>query len=148
MIVCGTGHRDPLLFFTNETKDNFPQWEAAVRKDLKGWLKKYRPKLVISGGAPGWDTWLFEEAFKLEIETSVYAPWPGAAYDKFKGIAGEFKLCSEKYHKNCYFVRDKAMVDAADLVLALCAPTAVKGGTVYTRDYALDKRKAVINFWI
>lgn len=148
MIICGTGHRDPKLFFTFESLKNYPEWEKAVRTSLVQALTQAKPELVISGGAEGWDTWLFEEAFKLGLKTAVYAPYPGQQYDKFKEVATEFKLCSEKYHKECFFVRDRAMVDASTYIFALLSPTAKKGGTFYTRNYALDNRKTVVNFWI
>lgn len=148
MIVCGTGHRDPSLFFTKESLVNYEKWVLLVRKDLSLWLDIVKPVLTISGGAEGWDTWLFEEAHALKLKTAVYAPYPGQQYEQFKDKADEFKLISNKYHKRCFFDRDEAMVDASNMVLALLAPTATKGGTFYTRNYALDKRKSVANFWI
>jgi len=150
MILCATGHRDPMLFFTKDSRKNFDVWLEQVKFDLSSWLSEYKNNIeyTISGLAQGWDTIFLEECVKLNIPVHGYAPYPGSQYEQFKNIVKEYKLISPKYHKRCFFDRDEAMVNASDMVLALLAPTATKGGTFYTRNYALDKRKPVANFWI
>ena len=48
----------------------------------------------------------------------------------------------ERYQNGCYLVRDRYMVDGADVVLAYC--TRDTGGTAYTVRYAKEKNVPVI----
>ena len=49
------------------------------------------------------------------------------------------------YRNGCYLVRDRYMVDCADVVLAYC--TKDTGGTAYTVKYAAEKKTPVINLY-
>lgn len=51
----------------------------------------------------------------------------------------------ERYQNGCYLVRDRYMVDCADVLLAYC--TKKTGGTAYTMKYALEKKIPVINLF-
>ena len=51
-------------------------------------------------------------------------------------------MVSEHYSSDCFFARNRYMVDKADVVV--CAYDGQSGGTAYTVNYALKKGKIVI----
>lgn len=154
MKIAGTGHRPkfcPCLY------DEDHEWLLDLRGRTSSFLKEQSPEFVITGMAIGWDTWLAQEALKLDIPIKAYVPfrgqgnaWPPAAkkeYQRLLDLSLEVKYISENYHSGAFHQRDRAMVDDCDLVVALLNPKADKGGTYYTVQYAKGKEKEVINFW-
>ncbi len=82
-------------------------------------LSKYIPEeaeLIISGGAAGIDTLAEEYAFKRGIKTLIFKP--------------NYEL----YGKTAPLIRNKLIVDSADLVIALW--DGVSRGTQHTVSYA------------
>jgi uncharacterized phage-like protein YoqJ len=154
MIIAGTGHRPKYLPCKYNEVD---QWAINTKVSLKQWLAAIKPEIVISGMAIGWDTWLAEAALSLKIPLHSYIPfkeqgdnWPTSSKNKYKEIlsrANKVVCISETYHKEAFFQRDEAMVDNADFILALWNPKIITGGTYHTIQYALKKRKEIINFW-
>lgn len=48
----------------------------------------------------------------------------------------------EHYSKDCFFARNRYMVDKADVIV--CAYDGQSGGTAYTVNYALKQNKIVV----
>ena len=152
--VCGTGHRPKYLPCKYDEKHI---WAMKVKENLKKWIVDNDPEYIISGMAIGWDTWVAEAALLLEVYLSAYTPfpeqgskWPAAAkkrYDSILDRASAVLRVSKEYHKDCFFKRDKAMVDNSDIVLALWNPKIKSGGTYWTVKYAESQNKKIINFW-
>ena len=85
-----------------------------------------RPGLLIHGGAIGVDTlagqWAKDHAIPVKVYRPDFKTWPVAAY-RWKA----------------FLVRDMAMVDVADDVVAIWDGTS--SGTKKTMDYAVSKDK-------
>lgn len=149
MIVCGTGHRpDKLGGYTDDVFEDLV-WEATE------WLKANQPRLVISGGALGWDQALAQAAIDLGIELTLALPfpgfedrWPQASKNKLYGMMNQANVhyvCAEGYAGWKMQERNKWMVDHADVVLALWNGT--PGGTSNCVKYAESKKKPIVNLW-
>lgn len=150
MIICGTGHRPNKLGGYGE---------IAARKSLdlaRNYLAENKPDTVISGMALGWDQALALAAFKEGIEVWAYIPfkgqesiWPATAKTLYAYILARCSFV--RYISEPGFAawkmqaRNGAMVDDADLVLALWNGSS--GGTKNCIDYALSKGKPVVNLW-
>ena len=84
---------------------------------------------IISGGSPagGVDTWAREYAIDHEIPFKEYYP--------------HYTLPSPE----CYYVRNREIVDASHIIIAILAPnkTLSSSGTAYTVRYAKEKRKII-----
>lgn len=154
MIIAGTGHRPK--FLPCKYNENH-MWFVNLKANLFTTLVELQPTKVISGMAIGWDTWLAEASLELNIAVSAYVPfkgqgskWPEFAQKRYKGIleaASEVKYLSEKYTPQAFFIRDEAMIDDCDQVLALWNPEIQSGGTFHTVQYALQHNKPLINMW-
>ena len=155
MIICGTGHRPQ---FCPCGFENIHPWLESLKNNLKACLNELEPHAVICGGAIGFDTWLAECALDLNLPLHLYIPfrdqgakWPKSSQVKYKQImsrATNVYFVHEEYCKSCFFDRDKAMVDNADMVFSLLNPKAQSGGTFYTVKYAESKNKPIKNFWV
>ena len=154
MIIAFTGHR-PHMFPGKYNENHY--WVNSVKRDLLKWLKQKSPSLIISGGAQGMDTWAGKAAIKIGIPFDLYVPFPGQG-DNWPDHAKEdlnilkeksrnIILCSETYHKRCFFIRDEKMIDDCDEVASLLKPGVTKGGTFYTVNYAKKLNKPIQNFW-
>jgi len=89
-------------------------------------LKKYLPKnisLIISGGARGIDTLAEEYAEKMGISKLIFLP------------------NYIKHGKKAPLVRNKLIVDSADIVIAFW--DGISRGTKFTIDYAKSQNKKV-----
>lgn len=148
MIICGTGHRP--------TKLGGYGTEASVRliKVAKAELLRLKPARVISGMALGWDTALAQAAVTLNIPFNAYIPfkgqesmWPCKSRNEYRDLldmASEYIIVSEGgYDAEKMQVRNEAMVDACDLVLALWDGTS--GGTANCVHYAKKAGKPIEN---
>ena len=151
MKVALTGHRTE--FFPEGDKSFVPRIEGAFKK----FLKTIKPELVISGGCYGFDLIGARECHFNKTPFDLYLPFPefGVNWELdnrefLEGIkpkSRSIKNISEKYHKDCFYKRDKAMVDACDIVISLLHPEATKGGTFYTAKYSEKTGKEVYNIW-
>lgn len=154
MIVAGTGHRPkflPCLY-----NENHP-WLLELKGKTKNTLELLKVENVITGCALGWDTWLAEVAMELGIKVHCYVPfrgqggnWPAsskARLDKIIENCHVLLYLSKDYTKDCFLKRDRAMVEDADLMLALWNPEITSGGTYYTVQYAKKQGKKVFNLW-
>jgi len=153
-IVAATGHRPqfcPCLF-----NEEHP-WLIALKSELKQKLLAIKPKHVIVGGAIGWDTWVAETALECRLPIHLYIPFEGQGdrwhstskkkYAEIRKRATKEFILSPSYSRECFHVRDRAMVDDCDIVFSLLNPEVKKGGTHYTVQYAKDNSKPIINFW-
>jgi uncharacterized phage-like protein YoqJ len=148
-IVAGTGHRE------------LPYDDTFLLDIAQRALIKAKPKLVLSGMAQGWDTILAEAAVSLGIPFNAICPfkgqgsnWPEEAkkrYIELLAKAKEVIYTSDHYHKHCFFVRDRYLVDNSDILFAMWDGRE-KGGTFYTVKYSiesLEKRPEykMLNLW-
>lgn len=153
-IIAATGHRPqfcPCLF--NEKHE----WLLNLKRELKQKLLAISPKYVIVGGAIGWDTWVAEVALDCKLPIHLYIPFEGQGarwhasskrkYDEIRKRADREIILSPSYSRECFHVRDRAMVDDCDIVFSLLNPEVKKGGTYYTVNYAKKHKKPVTNFW-
>lgn len=150
MIICGTGHRpDKLGGYGKDAADKCV--DLAI-----DYLKNQRPDVVISGMALGWDQALAIATLLENIELWAYIPfegqekvWPAQSKNLYKYILDRTShihiVCPGHYAPWKMQERNKAMVDNADLVLALWNGSS--GGTKNCIDYAESKKKPVLNLW-
>ena len=111
----------------------------------------------ISGVARGFDLWAAEEVLHLRnknpnVKLQCAIPflkqadsWDEKDKERYKSVLSAADRCvliSEKYRRDCFFARNRYMVDRADIVL--CAFNGLGGGTAYTVKYALKSERAVI----
>lgn len=112
-------------------------------------FKKQGGEEVIQGGALGVDTWAALAALDAGLKLHTYVPFPQQA----KGWRAEdvktyeyilansqVKIFGESRNNRLYFVRNCAIVDDSDIMLAVSSP-AKDGGTVHAANYTLDKKK-------
>ncbi len=148
MIISGTG--------TRKLIKNPTRWEQ-VSYLIDDIFIQHKPELVVSGGAEGFDELLTHRAYTYMIPYVLYLPNPtyGDYYWKKNSVTGfdrsdDFKemlshaqgvtyVCPSIYrdgeHSN--FIRNKAMVDVADLMI-ICSPV-TSSGTSHAYKYTLDK---------
>lgn len=157
MICAFTGYRPEKLPFTENKKD-----EAYIRFRETLWkvinrLAERGVDAFISGVAQGFDIWAAEDVCKLKKQypairlecavpfTDQAKSWPESEQKRRYNVmlhADNSVILSEHYSRNCFFVRNRYMVDLADVVV--CAYDGKPGGTAYTVDYALKKDRIVI----
>lgn len=149
MIICGTGHRPNKLGGYGK-----PAFERLV--SLSGdWLDSNRPDVVISGVALGWDQALAVAAIRRKIETHAYVPceghsniWPEESrryYEKILRKCAVVRIAPVAYSAKAMMDRNKDMVDAADLVLAIWDGSS--GGTGNCVRYGEKQHKELVNLW-
>lgn len=111
-----------------------------------------------SGGATGFDLLAAELVLKKrnegkKVSLSMILPcrdqslfWPAelrAQYNHILSGANEVEYITDKYNQFCMHQRNRRLVDEADILL--CYLMREAGGTAYTRNYAAEKKKKVIN---
>lgn len=154
MIIAGTGHRPK--YFPGKYDEN-DSWQVNLKLRLTSQLIQDNPKLVISGGALGFDMFLAEAALELDIPFDLYLPFKtmGVRWlheskvrlSHLKENARRVTYTSWTYKGNYDFIkRDHAMVDDCDLLYACLNPEFTHGGTFATVEYATGK-KSIKNFW-
>jgi uncharacterized phage-like protein YoqJ len=151
MIICGTGHRpDKLGGYDEESHLKL------VRLAYEYIAEDPECRFVITGGALGWDQALARAAYTAGIRFAMYLPfdgfdskWPTDSRKYLEWLckcADEVKYISppgyEVWKMN---QRNKAMVNDADLVLALWNNT--PGGTSNCISYAMKVGKPIVNLW-
>ncbi len=135
-----TGHRElPPGFATDVLYDTL---EELIREGYDKFL---------CGMAQGFDLTALDclaalkQKYRLSLEACI--PFEGQAnkfpQDEKLKYRDLLELCDQKtvlyseYRRGCFLIRDRYMVDRADLVLAYC--TKETGGTAYTVGYAQKK---------
>lgn len=120
-------------------------------------LIKLGVKRFLCGCAMGFDIIAAErvlikrEEFK-DIELCACIPYPGQSksfplnykerYEKILSACDEKIVLSENYYRGCMHVRDRFMVDNADVLV--CYLRKKQGGTYYTFKYAESKDIKII----
>jgi len=150
VIVAGTGHRP----------DKLGGYDAHTTKRVlhlaHQTLEHYKPELVISGMALGWDMVLAQAAINLNIPFHAYVPfigqeqvWPSATRLYYKALlnhAADIIICSPSgYTKSAMQVRNQRMVDTCDLLIALWNGS--NGGTANCVGYAIFVNRPYVNVW-
>ncbi len=149
MIVAATGHRPKSL----PSGYNLAPLIALA----KPWLAARKPDTLLTGMALGWDQAVAMAAMDLGIPVHAYIPhvgqadkWPmhsQVAYQNLLLKCATRKVVSPgEYEPWKMQARNEAMVDDADLVLALWNGEE-KGGTYNCVKYALGKGVIVENLW-
>jgi uncharacterized phage-like protein YoqJ len=154
MIVAGTGHRPKYLPCKYNEKH---PWLLDLKTNTAEKLIELGATDVISGAALGFDTWLAQVALELNLRLHMYIPfkeqgknWPRASkaeYNRLLSLAYDYRYISDDYSDEAFLKRDRAMVNDADIILALWDPEVKQGGTFYTVNYAKQKGKPVWNLW-
>lgn len=112
---------------------------------------------IYNGGAQGWDQAVMAAAHKSFAYSVVAAipfhghesRWPAEAQEYYRKLlekCSEVKYFGGRYSNKLFAVRDRWMVDQADVVLALYDGNP-DGGTALTVQYAEKKGVKVVNFW-
>jgi len=154
---CFTGKRPQSMPFGFNEADSkcvdlknklYTQIELAIKKGYTHF---------ISGMALGADLWAAEAVLNLKktypaIELICAIPYPNQAYswpfEQKKRYSNCLKYSSEKvyirstYTTDCFFARNRYMVDKSSLVIAIC-DTPPTGGTAYTLNYAKKQGKKI-----
>lgn len=154
MILAVTGHRPDKLGGYEFCSDDDRLINFAIAE-----LRRfdYPPELAIVGMAQGFDQAIASACILEGIPFAAYIPftgqeslWPQRAKDIYHSILGhaaEKRIVSYGvYEAWKMHARDRAMVDAADTVLALYDGLS-KGGTAATVKYAVHHCRPVINCW-
>lgn len=114
----------------------------------------------ICGGAVGFDTIAALCVLKTKITNphirlalalpykNQHSKWPQADKTKYEYIlenADEIIYVSDEYNSGCMLKRNRFMVDNSSLLIAYLS--GIKGGTVYTYNYAIKSGIERVNLW-
>lgn len=139
LIICTTGHRPERL---QQQEKEISEWYAAT-------LASLQPKVCISGMAKGADQIFATAAIDARVDLWCYFPFKKRYYTPQEEWIMDYavgrKYFFDEYDKRSYFIRDKAMVDDSDIVLAVYDGNPV-GGTHITIEYAKQQGKEIIYY--
>ena len=157
MICAFTGYRPEKMPFSESKKDEaYIRFRATLWKVINRLIER-GVDAFVSGVAQGFDIWAAEDICKLKKQnpsirlecaipfTDQAKSWSEAEQKRRYNVmlhADNSVILSERYSRDCFFVRNRYMVDLADVVV--CAFDGKPGGTAYTVDYALKKDRIVI----
>ena len=155
--VAFSGYRPEKMPFCESEKDaEYLQFRSKLRAVI-AYLRERGCLHFISGVARGFDTWAAEEVLALRekdanVRLTCAVPFPEQAKawqaeeqerrESMLSRADAVVVLSPHYTRNCFFIRNRYMVEQADVLL--CAWDGKSGGTAYTVKYALQKNKTVI----
>lgn len=136
MIVMVTGHRPQRL----------RGQEKRISAEMARLVAKLKPDKAISGMAAGADQIWAMAALDGGIPLYCYFPYPRQKYHPqeqyiMENATGVRNICSE-YSRESYYIRDCAMVDDSDVVIAVWDGME-QGGTWNTIKYAREKGKKI-----
>jgi uncharacterized phage-like protein YoqJ len=150
MILAGTGHRP----------DKLGGYGALVQRRLieiaRIALMEYKPAVVISGMALGWDQALARAAVDVGIEWWAYVPctgqekrWPPTSQVLYRELLHSAKMVKYvtmgPFTETCLQKRNEAMVNDCHRLMALWNGT--RGGTWNCIQYATMRHRPIINLW-
>ena len=138
MKLAVTGHR--------------PERLKGQEKMIKEWaveqLTRLQPSVIYDGMAQGTDQIVATAAKELGIPIICCYAFPKKSYHPTEEWIMENNLTfftKLTYSKDAYIIRDKYMVDCADALLCVWDGVG-SGGTFFTRNYALQKNKMIIDY--
>ena len=147
MKIAVTGHRQ------KDIKE--PEQQVRIKLSTK---MRYAENVeeVIVGMCDGVDLWAAEEAHSLGYDVIAVVPYKGfrnrisspALYDSVLEYAKETIVLNDAIEypgPDCFHVRNRFMVDRADVLLAYCELGKKTGGTIATIKYAIEKDVPVAN---
>lgn len=149
---------------TGPRPSNFP-WDyggvnyGAYRRELKDKMAELILSGVscfISGMAMGVDMDIAETVLELKDDFDVSLmcaipfpdqekrfPYTGKMkYERILAAADKIVVVSDRYTPQCYFTRNRYMVDSSDMLFALWNGEQ-SGGTAYTIKYAMSRNKRI-----
>jgi len=150
-VILGiTGHRPPDL-------GGYSEKAFQVLVDLaKDTLVLLSPRAVIQGMALGWDQAVATACWELDIPYGAYIPfedqpisWPKASRFRWATLrdhASVERLFGKKYDGDLLKIRNKAIVDDSDKMLANYNGY-VHSGTGHAVNYAKQQKKEIINVY-
>lgn len=160
--VCFTGHRPPKVGGYNENNPIAKYVKEELRFEIEEAIRDGYNRFIF-GGALGVDTWAGEIVAQLKsanlsetpIILELYSPfegqegnWPDESKIRYYNLMAEcsnvVEVCEPGYAPWKMIVRDKAMVDEADLVIAVWNGDLGNSGTGHTVSYAKEKKKDMI----
>ena len=155
--VAFTGYRPEKMPFSEDEEDeSYIRFREQQHKVINRLIERGYTE-YLSGVAMGFDTWVAEDILEfrkknksLHLECAIPFPeqdktWEKSDQKRRQKIlkqADTSTMVSEHYSSDCFFARNRYMVDKADVVV--CAYDGQSGGTAYTVNYALKKGKIVI----
>lgn len=119
--------------------------EILIKKWINDKIKELQPTECISGMAEGADTIFAEVSLENHIPLAAYLPFNQELKGKRKDIldrATVVKIVCDEWSKQCYTIRDKAMVDDSDVVLVVWDGKP-GGGTYWTMEYAKKQGREI-----
>lgn len=138
MKIAITGHR--------------PQRLKGQQNLIKKWaetqLTSLHPSVIYDGMAQGADQIVALVAKRLNIPIICCYPFPRTQYhptEQYIMENNEVIFVSPNYSKQSYWLRDKFMVDNADMILSVWDGISA-GGTFLTVNYAIGQGKKIINY--
>lgn len=154
---CFSGHRpEKLPWGDNERDERCAALKASIREMLqKAYDDGYRH--FICGMARGCDTYFCEEALRLrdrvqDITVEAAIPclsqcsrWTEAQQERYHDLLDRCNyrtVVQEAYDPGCMYRRNRYMVEHSTLLIAVHDGSS--GGTRYTIEYALRRRKNVL----
>ena len=160
MKTCAfTGHMpEGFVFGYDEDSPICKAVKIAVRNQIER-LYDDGYKRFITGCALGVDIWAGESVIDLkrtkkDIELIGAVPFKGQErgwteeqrerYEALLKNCDDVVTVSKRFNKNAFYIRDRYMVDNADIILAVYDDTRGYSGTGYTVRYAMGKDKPLI----
>ena len=129
-----------------------PERLKGQEKMIKQWaveqLTRLQPSVIYDGMAQGTDQIVATAAKELGIPIICCYAFPKKSYHPTEEWIMENNLTfftKLTYSKDAYIIRDKYMVDCADALLCVWDGVG-SGGTFFTRNYALQKNKMIIDY--
>lgn len=138
MIVAVTGHRPQRL---KGQEEEIRKWTRQVLIELK-------PSAIYDGMAQGADQIVALVAKEMDIPIICCYPYRRKNFcstENFINENNEIVFTSEKYSKQCYYIRDCFMVDHADILLTFWDGVEA-GGAFLTREYAKKRGVPLIEY--
>lgn len=155
-----TGHRPTRFVFRfDETHPDFIKLKHMITKQV---IRLYNRGIrkFYTGCALGVDMWAGEIVLSLkekypDVELLCAVPFRGqendwkpeqqTRYHELLKKSNRVFMLSESYTRECYFDRNRFLVDNADVLLAVYDMNARKrSGTGYTVNYAIQRQKPVL----
>lgn len=158
-VCCFTGYRPSKFPFSlNKSNEEYIKFENELTVTILS-LFDDECYTFYTGGAMGFDIIAAEAVLDLKKacphpvklicavpfknQSDTYTDVWKSRYEAVLSTADEVVFTSEDYHRGCYSIRNRYMVDNSDYVLTWF--DGAGGGTKNTINYALKKGKTVVN---